>query len=175
MGGQLKRSDTLNDNDSSPSKAEDPDYVTNWLVAFLAAKKDSIPEIQFHAKIHDRAVHKKYGEPSWRRSTEYFAVKYVLKHYLTWHLGPVLGILAYKSVVLLVLAKLAKMTLDCLDVDMGFQLMTKIARRMKKLEVLKDETSEEDISQTRLTDVSNVFKKGSFETIFILENDKLRV
>ena len=161
--GKFRRTERFQANDYSPSKAEDPGYVTNWLIAFLAEENNSIPEIRFHAKIHDRSVHIGLREPPWRRSTEYFAVKYVLKHYLTWHLGPVHGMLAYKSVVLLTLVELAKLTVNCLDVDMGLQMMTKIARRMKKLEVLSDDAPEEEIYQQMRKDILSVFEKGSFE------------
>ena len=146
-------------------KVEEPHYVTNWLMALLAGEKESVPEVQFHAKIHDRAITD--GERSravpWRRSREYFAVKYVLKHYLTWHLGPVHGILAYKSIILLILVQLAEFTVDALDVDMGIQLMTKIARRMKKLQDSKNELyDEETTNEKRADDILNLFERGLF-------------
>ena len=145
-------------------KVEEPHYVTNWLMALLAGEKVPVSEVQFHAKIHDRAITD--GERSraipWRRSREYFAVKYVLKQYLTWHLGPVHGILAYKSIILLILVQLAEVTVDVLDVDMGIQLMTKIARRMKKLQVSKNEFDEETTNGMRADDISNLFERGLF-------------
>ncbi|XP_063718133.1 uncharacterized protein LOC134845172 isoform X2 [Symsagittifera roscoffensis] len=69
--------------------------------------------------------------------------------------------LAYKSVVLLTLVELAKLTVNCLDVDMGLQMMTKIARRMKKLEVLSDDAPEEEIYQQMRKDILSVFEKGA--------------
>ncbi len=140
----------------------DPSYVTNWMLSFLGAANEVFKEVTFHSKVRDKVLVAQASDHSvpWRRSAELFCVNYVLRHFLTWHLGSVKGTVAYKAIMLHVFTKLLEGEMKKLDVEMGVQMMAKIARRMEKLDSLL-ELKKEELPPDVSGEVENIKRNGA--------------
>jgi hypothetical protein len=116
-------------------------YVTEWLLGAVAGHDlvtGAAGVKRVRKKIRDEVLWKKGSLLPWRRSGEYMAVKIVLHSTLMGGaLGESDGQLAYKLIILKLMSTcLQHHSFAKLDTDVILQMLSKVARRISKLEEL---------------------------------------
>ena len=118
----------------------DPSYVTMWLLLAVAGQSLITGEkgvMRMRKKIPDDVLWENTKLP-WGRSEEYMTVKVVLQSTFVGTLGEQKGLVFYKYIMIQVMTRILQQDHKELDTDIVLQMLSKLARRLSKLNSLMD-------------------------------------